>query len=92
MAKNYMKKITIVLLLFLLAFSSCNETNNIIGLKKGDKRVTITEHYIYVEECTGRNGFDMAFWKYEKIISKDSINFLDTLYTYEKKNYKPCDR
>ncbi len=87
-----MKKITIALLLLLLAFSSCNETNTIIGLKEGDKRVTITEHYIYVEECTFVNMLNQGIWKYEKIISKDSINFLDTLYTYEKKNYKPSDR
>ena len=77
-----MRKI-ITLLLLLLVVCSCNETNTIIGLKEGDKRVTITEHYIYIEECTGRNGFGMALWKYERIISKDSIN---TLYT-EKKNY-----
>ena len=60
---------------------SCDETNTIIGLSKGDKRVTITEHYIYVEECTGINGFDMPFWKYERIISKDSINQeIDLIY------------
>jgi len=68
-----MKKF-IVLLLLLLVVCSCDETNTIIGLSKGDKRVTITEHYIYVEKCTGINGFDVPFWKYERIISKDSIN------------------
>lgn len=76
-----MKKI-IILLLFISAFSSCNETNTIIGLKTGDKRITITEHYIYVERCTNIGGLNNTFWEYEKIICKDSIkqwNFLDDL-------------
>lgn len=68
-----MKKI-IVLLLFLFVISSCDETTTIIGLKPGDKRITITEHYIYIEKCASIGGLNNAFWKYEKIISKDSIN------------------
>lgn len=67
-----MRKI-IALLLFLLAFGSCNETNTIIGLKKGDKRITITEHYIYIEKCAGFNGLNYPSWEYERIISRDSI-------------------
>lgn len=68
-----MKKI-IVLLLFLFVISSCDERTTIIGLKPGDKRITITEHYIYIEKCDFIGGLNNAFWKYEKIISKDSIN------------------
>lgn len=62
----------IICLLLLLVLSSCDRTNQIIELKKGDKRVTITQHYIYIEECTGFNGLDWAFWEYEQIIRRDS--------------------
>lgn len=67
-----MRKI-ITLLFFLLVLSSCDETSTIIGLKKGDKRITITEHYIYIEKCAGFNGINYPFWEYERIISRDSI-------------------
>ena len=68
-----MKKI-ILLLLFLLSFSSCvNDLNIATGLKTGDKRYTETDYCIIVEKCIGFNGLGDATWKYEKIIPKDSI-------------------
>lgn len=68
-----MKKF-ILLLFFLLAFSSCvNDLNIAIGLKKGDRRFTETDYCIIVEKCTGFNALNDAFWEYEKIIPKDSI-------------------
>lgn len=75
-----MKKI-IALLLFLLAFSSCNnDLNDAIGLKKGDRRYTETEYCIVVEKCTGFNAQNDAFWEFEKIIPKDSIKQVIPLY------------
>lgn len=68
-----MKKL-LLLLLSSLILSSCSESNAIIGLKKGDKRVTITQHYIYIEECVGVTNLNHnATWKYERIINRDSI-------------------
>lgn len=68
-----MKKI-IVILLFLLAFSSCNnDLNYATGLKEGDRRFTETEYCIVVEKCTGFNVLHDAFWEFERIIPKDSI-------------------
>ena len=75
-----MKKI-IVLLLFLLVFSSCyNDLNDATGLKKGDRRYTETEYCIVVEKCDGFNALNYAFWKFERIIPKDSINQEIPLY------------
>jgi len=68
-----MKKF-ILLLFFILAFSSCNnDLNTAIGLKVGDRRYTETDYCIVVEKCTGFNGLHDAYWKYEKIIPKDSV-------------------
>lgn len=69
-----MKKI-ILFSFLILTLTSCHEEYNIIGLKKGDKRTIETEHYIYIERCTGRAGIGASTWKYEKIISKDSISY-----------------
>jgi hypothetical protein len=68
-----MKKI-IILLFFLLSFSSCiNDLNTATGLKKGDKRFTETDYCIIVEECIGFDGLNDTIWKYKKVIPKDSI-------------------
>lgn len=68
-----MKKL--LLLLSLVVLSSCtNDLNTAIGLKIGDRRYTETDYCIVVEKCTGFNGLHDAYWEYEKIIPKDSIN------------------
>lgn len=68
-----MRKI-ILLLFFLLAFSSCvNDLNTAIGLKRGDRRFTETQYCIVVEKCEGFDGLNNAVWEYEKIIPKDTI-------------------
>lgn len=67
-----MKKV-LMLLMFVFLLSGCDDTNKLIGLKEGDIRTTETEHYIYVEKCSGFNGWNQPFWEYVKIISKDSI-------------------
>ena len=74
-----MKKIIGFLCLFLMLLVSCdnNDINSIIGLKEGDLRITVTENYIYIEKCSGFNFVDDAFWKYEKILNKDSTNYYE---------------
>lgn len=75
-----MKKI-IAFLLFLLAFSSCNnDLNTATKLKVGDRRYTETDYCIIVEKCTGFNSLNGAFWEYERIIPKDSIKREILLY------------
>lgn len=71
-----MKKL-LLLLLSLLVLNSCNETNTVIGLKEGDVRITVTEHYIYVEKCTFVNMLNQGVWEYEKVINRDSIKYID---------------
>lgn len=62
-----------MLLMFVFLLSGCDDKYKIIGLKEGDIRTTETEHYIYVEKCSGFNRLDEPFWEYVKIVSKDSI-------------------
>ena len=73
-----MKKLLFILMPFILMsmflLIGCDNKYEIIGLKEGDIRTTETEHYIYVEKCSGMNGFNEPFWEYVKIINKDSIN------------------
>ena len=41
---------------------------------KGDLKLTLTRDYIIIDSCIGFNGFDQAFWKYNKTISRsDSV-------------------
>ena len=68
-----MKKLLFILMVMFL-LSGCDNKNKIIGLKEGDIRTTETEHYIYIEKCSGFNKFNGAFWEYVKIINKDSID------------------
>ena len=72
---NNMKKL-LLLLLSLVVLSSCDKTNTIIRLKEGDTRITVTEHYIYVEKCTFVNMLNQGIWEYEKVINRDSIKYI----------------
>jgi hypothetical protein len=41
---------------------------------EGDLKLTFTRDYIIIDSCTGFNGFNQAWWVYEKTISRsDSV-------------------
>lgn len=77
-----MKKL---ILLFALAFVMCGCVNSVgestlgkrmaVPIEEGATRLTITSDYIIVETCDGFNGFEIPFWKCDKILSmsNDSI-------------------
>lgn len=67
-----MKKL-LIFVLFGMLLCGCDNTHDIIGLKKGDIRTTETEHYILIERYNWTNAYGREFWDYVRIISKDSI-------------------
>lgn len=74
-----MKKL---ILLLALAFVMCGCVKQVgsikvgrrmpVPIEKGATRLTITSDYIIVETCCGLNGFEMPYWKCDKIMNNDS--------------------
>ena len=70
-----MKKI-LCLCFSLLIISGCKKDGRTVNYEysEGDLKLTITRNYIIIDSCTGFNGFDQAFWIYNKTISRsDSV-------------------
>ena len=70
-----MKKIFFLCFSILLLAGCSKDGRNVsYEYSEGDLKLTITRDYIIIDSCTGFNGFDQAFWEYDRTISKsDSV-------------------
>lgn len=78
-----MKKL---ILLLALAFVMCGCVKSVgslryigkrmpVPIEEGATRLTITTDYIIVETCDGTNLFEQPFWRCDKIMNNDSVNY-----------------
>jgi hypothetical protein len=70
-----MKKILCLCFNILLLIGCTKEGRNVsYEYSEGDLKLTFTRDYIIIDSCTGFNGFNQAWWVYEKTISRsDSV-------------------